>query len=209
MTFLNAAYDAMPASLNEGERVSCMDQCLKVAIDGRFQFDKQDAEKLKRLGITTSAGVFRPLSESFYTQACLAGGTYARMWEVEHGVKPWVADEVFDARRRGHPDVLKNNRVAPGLCVLIPGAIDQDELTLPRMEGKQVWWCTSMKDNEMVLCRYRLSENGGSPLECAGTPVRKWKVSREEWSALRARHAVEASEVKAPVANNAAKAMSP
>lgn len=209
LTFLASAYDAMPATLNEGDRVDCMSRAMKIAIECRFQFDKQDAEVLKTLEIDTSAGVFRPLHQNFYTMACTSGGTYPRLWEAAHAIKPWIAEEVLAPRLHGRPEVFRDNRVAPGLGILIPVPIDQDELTLARLDGKQVWLCTSMTNDDIVLCRYRLSEDRGSPYESSGNPVKKWKVGREEWAALRAKTAVSAADAPDSHARSSARVALP
>ncbi|EKF7416797.1 TPA: hypothetical protein ACNVX4_006307 [Pseudomonas aeruginosa] len=177
LAFLQAASNAMPSSLGDRATIAAMNEAMSFAVRCKMRFAKADMPELLRLRRQTCVGVFRPDSEPFYSAACAAGGTFAAAWEKHFRMKPWIAPEVLEARS---PDLLTNNRVGPGLAVLIEAKTDQD---LATFRGKQVWWCTSFDDTEMILCRYPCNPNE-TPLVARGKPARRMTLSRSQWSDL-------------------------
>lgn len=195
VAFLTATKAAMPSTVGDRVRISAMHDAMDIALRCRFKFDKDDADRLKRFGIKTCVGVFRPLEERYYAVACNHGGTYARMWEAHTGMKPWMALLVLslpDHRNGRGSEVLNDNRLAVGMGVLIPSD-PEDDPDLPRYENAQVWWCTSMTKDEIVLCRYRLTADRRHPFHREGTPAKKWKLTRAQWEALQPKPAEQAA----------------
>lgn len=188
LAFMRAAVHAMPRSLGDRERVAAMDAAMTLAVKNRFAFDKEDAEQLENMGIHRCVGVFRALD--FYLLACRFGGTYPRMWEAHHGQKPWMADRaVFPAFIGGadirQPVIIENNRIAVGAGALLPGMDDPD---LATYEKNQVWWCTSMTEDSITVCRYKVTDAsrkyhglGYAPLHHEGKPTRVRKLTRTQW----------------------------
>ncbi|KVP65640.1 hypothetical protein WJ96_04535 [Burkholderia ubonensis] len=194
LAFMQAAAAAMPKSLGDRERIAAFSEAMKLAIRNRFAFAKEDAKELLRMGIQTCVGVFRPLD--YYQEACVAGGTYPKMWEAHHGQKPWIARKAivprYLQRDYGRTSIQDGNRVATGLGVLMPQSFDDaDKFTLP-VEGLQVWWVTSMTDELITVCRYRLSPSElekrhyDTPFQRTGHPFRIRKLTREQWKELNA-----------------------
>lgn len=190
LAFMQAAVQAMPRSLGDRERIAAMDAAMTLAVRNRFAFDKEDAKQLENMGIRRCVGVFRALD--FYLLACRFGGTYARMWEAHHDTKPWMADRaVFPAYIGGvddrQPVITENNRITVRAGALLPGLDDPD---LATFEGSQVWWCTSMTDDTITLCRYKVADDSlkhygivYAPLHHQGKPTRVRKLTRTEWEA--------------------------
>ncbi len=180
LAYLTAADAAIPKTTGDRARIALMDAALKLAIDGKFVFDSKDGTALKKLGHWTTVGIFNPLHLMWYRQACVTGGTYAKMWERAENTRPWIANEAFrTASRDGEVQRLGHNRVCDGLGVLllVPEAEDPDR-ELMRVGEYQAWFCTSMTDEFITLCRY--------PVEVAypRRPSRVRKVSRDEWATL-------------------------
>jgi len=200
LAFLQAAVGAIPKTMGDRERINLLDGAMSLAVRGRFAFDRDDAAELQRFDIHTCVGVFRTLD--WYLLACQAGGTYPRMWEAHHKQRPWVAARAAFVDRTSYgprPEFKEDNRVAPGAALLMPPSFGNPCHALASHEGLQVWWCTSMTDETVTLCRYlvpatldqRLSTYGG--FERSGSPARVRKLTREEWTTWNA-------EVKAGVA---------
>ncbi|WP_148211110.1 hypothetical protein [Methylibium petroleiphilum] len=187
LAFLTAARDGMPSTLGDRVRIQAMGEAMHLAVRCKFRFDKDDAGALKPFGIRTSVGVFRPMDENYYSAACVHGGTYARMWEAWADMKPWIAPRAIAGgygSTRG--DDLGENRVAPGVGVLLPltEADAGADAGLSQTRDAQVWWCTSIEKNEIVLCRYRFPEGRRYPFDRDGQPARRMKLSRAQWAAL-------------------------
>jgi hypothetical protein len=189
LTFLRAARDAMPNTIGDRVRVQAMCEALSLSIRCKFKFDAADGEKLADRGwgsyaIQTSVGVFQPLDSHYYSEACVHGGTFARMWEAYTGQRPWVAPNVFGCASRGTSSVeeLGENRVAVGLGVLIRRDADKDDAGLARTRDRQVWWCTSASKNEIILCRYRYEgESRYAFGRQSGAPAKRLKMNRAQW----------------------------
>lgn len=189
MQFLRVTRDAMPSTLGDRVRIQAMCEALSLAIRCKFKFDLSDGDKLANRGwgaysITTSVGVFRPLDEHYYAEACVHGGTFARMWEAHLGRKPWMAPNVVGCRNRGASSVeeLGENRVAVGLGVLIPRDPASDDDSLAHTRDRQVWWCTSVSKDEIVVCRYRFEEGRRYPFgRQSGAPAKRLKMDRKQW----------------------------
>lgn len=180
LQFMLAAFNGMPRSLGDRVRIAALGEALTLAIKCRMRFSKTDIDELNSLRQQTCVGVFRPFDEHFYTAACVAGGTFPALWEKATKIAPWIAPEVQD---RNFTEVLVDNRVAPGLVVLINpsesvvGGVG-DELAV--LGTKELWWCTSISDEQLVLCRYRKHPNGYS-LAPHGQPAKIWKLTRDQW----------------------------
>lgn len=176
LAFMLAAYQGIAKSIGDRERSGALNSLLASAIKLKMAFDADDSPRLAQLAMNTCVGVFRPSDEEFYSMACISGGTFARMWEKARGVKP------FKAVLAGIPgEIQSNNRVAPGLAVLLDGN-DSDEL-MPRYQGRQVWWVTSVNWDQGIinLSRYRLEPDGKYPFNRPGVPAKRLKLSRNEW----------------------------
>jgi len=188
LAFLTAARDAMPSTLGDRVGIQAMCEAMSLAVRCKFKFDKDDAGVLAtQFGIRTCVGVFRPLDESYYSAACVHGGTYARMWESWADMKPWIASNAIAGNcgaSRG--ESLGENRVAPGVGVLLPlTEADSDvDAGLAQTREAQVWWCTSIAKDEIVLCRYRFPEGRRYAFDRDGPPARRIKLSRPQWAAL-------------------------
>lgn len=188
LAFIQAASAAMPRTLGDRERIFALCDLMSTAVNCRFAFDKDDARALYELGIETCVGVFRPLD--YYTQACCAGGTYARMWEAHYQLKPWMASRAIITRRDPHGrterEIISNNRVAPAIGVLLPVEFSAEEEGLASLNGEQVWWCTSMDNDTITLCRYRVSSEEARRWEGAyqrtGQPAKRRVLTREQWA---------------------------
>lgn len=190
MIFLRATRDAMPSTIGDRVRIQAMCEALSLAIRCKFKFDVADAEKLANRGwgaysIHTSVGVFRPLDGHYYAEACVHGGTFARMWEQHTGQRPWIAPNVVGCRARGASSVeeLGENRVAPGLGVLVHRDPEADDNSLAHTRDRQVWWCTSSSKDEIILCRYRFEEGSRYPFgRSSGAPAKRLKLDRKQWA---------------------------
>lgn len=186
LAFLLATKEAMPRTIGDRIRSAAMHDALDIAIRCRFKFDKDDGQLVKQLSLRSCVGVFNVISEHAYSKACSFGGTFARMYEQATGLKPWMAKIALTISSRynnGHEAVM-DNRVAPGMGVLLAG--EDTDPDMPRMNGLQVWWCTSVTDNAIVLCRYRLIEGHRYATFHQGNPVKKMKLTRQQWESIQA-----------------------
>ncbi len=183
LAFLTAAHDAMPRSLGDRFRIGKMNGLMLTAIECRMDFKRADAAALCALAESSCVGVFAPVSEPWYSRAAVVGGTYCAMWEAWNGVKPWRAIWGVASKPYGHDDPCKR-RMAAGLGVLLPGPEDE----LPRFNGLQVWWVTSIdwRGDAIVLCRYRWPREGvNHPFVRDGRPaIHRKKLDRSAWNAL-------------------------
>ena len=185
LRFIDVSVEAMPRSTGDRVYVEALDRMLSIAIECRFRFDKDDGSALKGYGLRRCVGVFDPLNESFYRLACIHGGTFAAMWERAHATTPWIATLAAAGSYRNSPvSILTNNRIAPGIAVVIPSSKADDDSTLARAPEGEVWWCTSMSSAEVVLCRYRYTANSRYPYLQEGAPAKRRKLSRSDWEAL-------------------------
>lgn len=199
LLFLEAAAAAMPKSLGDRAYIRAMDSAMELAIYNRMAFNVADGPALKKLNHLTCVGHFTPMARHWYRRACGVGGTYPAMWEKENGERAWKAPfaifrefDMTGAIYKGLPFennllVLQNNRVCAGMGVIVPMALEDDpEAGLDRFDNYelapkgetvsgQVWWMTSADDAHATLCRYKAG---------SAAPVRRKKVTREEWTAL-------------------------
>lgn len=197
LMFMQTASSAIPKSLGDRDSIAAMSDAMSLAVRNKFVFAVDDAAELRRLGIETCVGVFRPLDEHYYRLACMFGGTYAKMWEKHHKQKPWVAHTAvlplrycYDAQHRlGR--TLPANRITTFMGVLMPDSFaPEDAVTEAQFgtyNGMQIWWCTSVSNTEIILCRYRLPENaekhyGDAPFVREGRPARLRTLSRDDWA---------------------------
>lgn len=182
LQFIEAAARAMPKTIGDRERISAMNTIMTTAIKARFPFGIAEADALSRFGIRRCVGLFAPLD--FYALGCICGGTYARMIERHRNLEPWMAARaIAPVHSEWQGKILEKNRVAEGVGVLI-NAPDPDGVDLPRFDGCQVWWCTSANRDTIVLCRYPVRVNCRNVLAYEGTPVKRMKLSRQEWKKL-------------------------
>ena len=180
LQFMLSAFNAMPRTLGDRVRINALGEALLLAIKCRMRFAKTDIDELHTLRQQTCVGVFRPFDEHFYTAACIAGGIFPALWEKFNRIAPWVAPEV---QERNSTETMANNRVAPGLVVLFSPsgeAADREGDDLATYGVKQLWWCTSLSDEQLVLCRYRKNPKGYSR-EPHGQPAKVWKLTRDQW----------------------------
>lgn len=176
LTFMLAAHEGIAKSVGDRERSAALNELLMSAVRLKMGFSPDDMPRLAALGMRTCVGVFRPADERFYAQGCISGGTYARMWEKAAGVKPFKA-----ALAGAAGDIKQDSRVATGLAVLLEGD-DSDDL-LPRHEGRQVWWVTSVNwaNDTINLSRYRLRPDSRYPFTKNDPPAKRLTLSRCEW----------------------------
>lgn len=180
--FLSAAIDAMPKTLGDRERSGTLNDLMAIAIKTRMEFNRDDHIVLSasRFRMRTCVGVFMPLADHWYYRACVAGGTYARMWEESQGMKPWKAAEAFTDG--GIREPRKNQRMAPGLGLTLPSD-DKADKDLQYTSQGTVWWCTSVSNEQLVLCAYA----GGASLygrRPEGNPKRRRTFTRQQWAEL-------------------------
>lgn len=180
VTFMQAAAAGIANSIGDRARSAAMNSLLMLAINTKMAFDPEDSRRLRALAITTSVGVFRPLDDMFYRQACLTGGTYARMWEKANDVKPIKAALAGCSTS----DIQNDIRIAADIAVLLAGE-DEDEL-MPRHQGLQVWWVTSINwDTGIInLGRYRLYPDQRYPFNRFDSPAKRKKLTREQWATV-------------------------
>ena len=179
---MQAAFEGMPKSAGDRERVSSLGRLMQEAIRMNFVFRTSDAAALDKMSIHTCVGVFRPLDGHHYQLACREGGTYARMWEAHNGFKPWKAAVV--ASREG--ELVEGNRVFTGMALLLPSTFTPPE-DLASHKGLQVWWVTDVDDATINVCRYVPHVWNGYPRAFqrpGGAPARRRQLRREEWDAL-------------------------
>jgi hypothetical protein len=188
VTFLLATQKAIPKTLGDRERIAVMSDAMRMAVCNRFQFDLDDAAQLKRLGIQTCVGVFRPMD--YYGQACISGGTYPRMWEQFNNIAPWRGARVAfydrDHRRITHTE---DGRVCEGIAFLMPPefSVSKSDVTLDAelasFDSLQVWWCTGISADSINLTRYEPTPGRPDGAFCkpGGAPARRRKLTREEW----------------------------
>jgi hypothetical protein len=180
LQFMLTAFNAMPRSLGDRVRIAALGEALSLAIKCRMRFAKTDIEELHSLRQHTCVGVFRPFDERFYKEACVAGGTFPAVWEKASNTAPWIAPEVLE---RSAAETMADNRVAPGLAVLISNtddAADKEGDDLATVGQKQLWWCTSISNEQLVLCRYRKNPKPYSR-DPHGQPAKIWKFTRDQW----------------------------
>lgn len=194
LAFLKATQMAIPRTMGDRDRCDVMRSAMTLAVRSRFKFDRNDGQALKDLAIRTSVGVFR--ATDYYSLACRVGGTYARMWESHMKQRPWLGRHVILTEHGDTFEVLEENRVAPGLGVLLSASAFKEEegdSALCAYQGQQVWWCTSQDDDRIVLCRFAVPpENahgfrgprGQVQLQRYGHPARIRKLDRQQWQAL-------------------------
>lgn len=188
LTFMQTAKASMPRTLGDRERIFAMCRLMAEAVRCRFQFDKDDGPELRRLGIETCVGVFRPLD--YYAMACCAGGTYARMWEHQHKMAPWVAAKavIREPEYGGSTTltVVEHSRVAENLGVLLPQTFSEPDDTLATVNGDQLWWVTAMDADSVTVCRYRIEAEQVKyryeHFKRNGAPAKRRKLTRDEWA---------------------------
>ena len=195
--FMQTTAAILPRTLGDRERVPAMSAALQLAIRNRVVFHVDDGALLDRLGIRTCVGVFRPMDELYYHWACMAGGTYAAMWEKHHKQRPWKAAHAVMPRphhdwQRKLGRIQKASRVTKHLGVLMPedfmpARSAAEAARFGQYQGYQVWWCTSVTDEEITLCRYPLPEDhakhyGDAPFVRSGRAAKIRKLSRDEWA---------------------------
>jgi hypothetical protein len=192
LAFMQAAAAAASKTKGDRERVMALRDAMQVAIRNCFEFSKQDGAVLLSLGLETRAGDFRPLD--FYREGCVAGGAYPEMWETHHQLQPWVGRKAIISSHVTHGyRVLDDNRVAPGMAVLMPESFDNPDDSTLMVQGMQVWWMNAMTDDLIRVCRYRLTpeELANRTLDTAflhhsRSPFRVRTLLREEWVELNA-----------------------
>lgn len=191
LAFMDATDAALPKSLTWREQVKALEDALTLAVKNRFQFHKDDAVELQRYSINRCSGKFDPLSQYFYMVSCYSGGTYAAMWEKHRDQAPWFAplaahgvlEYAFHAR----------TRFSPNMAILVapqPGAPQSPDLCSYRK--LEVWWCTSMKSDQVVLCRYampaptesRVQSNQERSFHSMGSPAKRKILTRTEFEAF-------------------------
>lgn len=186
LAFMRAAKVAMPKTLGDRERIAAMSAAMSLAVQNRFAFKPEDAAELRRMGIETTVGVFRPL-DGYYYLACRVGGTYAKMWETFHKQKPWkAAAAVFtDYRNSCSLELLEDNRVTTNTAILMPEGFAPVEPELASHQGMQVWWVTDVTDSTINVCRYKNSGgHKGQFQRPGGAPARRRQLSREDWAVV-------------------------
>lgn len=179
--FLTLAEASLPKGTGDRDWHSFMALMLGQAIGYKMIFDKDDGPALERLSARCQYGVFSPVSETWYSQACRVGGTYSRMYEKAVGLTPWVAPiAILDQRGE---QAKANSRVAPGMGVILPKTEKDDPAAAKTRTGDQIWRCTSITNDHIVLCRYSPNPERGHGYS-GGAPFKRWKLSRAEWTAL-------------------------
>lgn len=186
LDFIRIAVAAMPTTVGDHMRASVLCDLMRTAIQCRFRFSKEDAVKLSSLGFRCQYGIFAPLD--YYTLACQAGGTYAAMWEAYNDFKPWMASQALvQVRTRGELSRIialrENQRVAEGVCVLLPRGDDSDASDLEGYNDMELWRCTSISKSHIVICRYRKGKYAIAD-HPGGSPVKRWKLGRDTWETL-------------------------
>lgn len=180
LAFIQAAANAIPRTMGDRVEIGLLTELLATAIKNKFIFHLEDAQALNRLAIRTNVGIFRPMDEYFYRIACRHGGTYPKLWEKAHNTKPWMAPKVAIYGYPAYqPQILENNRVVPGMAVLVQSR----EESLPESsiyQGLQVWWCTSISATQINMALY--PTHPSNPFKSEGKLLKLKKLSREEWA---------------------------
>jgi hypothetical protein len=208
LAYMAAAVRAIPASAGDRDRVDIISRAMRIALEYRFQFRPREADILRRLNFRSSGTNVDLLSGHHYEMACIYGGTYAAMWEADKAQKPWNGHRVVAREpNRSNLLMLTENRIAPGMGILLPGDVADDELYLCRHDGRQVWWCTAFDNEKINICRYELDEGAKHGLGRSGSPAKRIQYSRPEWKALCARSVIadqvlEQASVSAPEARS-------
>ncbi len=169
------------ASRRSGDRDRCtlMYQGLGIAIENGFSFGIDDARILKREGIaiSTSVGKFSPVWDQGYEKAVRLGGSYVAMYEYATKMRPWRHPMVLipvSYRKNLEVERRENSRLVPGFCV------DRRETLEER------FFCTSISDDQIVLCRYHMLEpekrNEKTGLIWSSRVAKRLVMDREQWS---------------------------
>lgn len=187
LLFLTTARGSLPKGIGDRDWHAFMSGVMGMAIDTKMIFDSNDGKALDRLSSRCQYGVFSPIGENWYIQACRVGGTYCRMYEKAVGLAPWIAPLTLPQRNVEHPRV--SARVAPRIGVVLPKTENDDPTAEKTRAGDQVWWCTSLTNDQIILCRYRQSAQTSSDYG-NGPPIKRWKLTRAEWKELHATEAV-------------------
>lgn len=194
LAFLIAAKAALPNTLGDRARSAALNDLMGIAIETKMAFGFQEGAAIAgaRLGMRTSVGVFDPLDVGWYHRACLAGGSYARMWEAHHGVSPFIASTAYTRDGKSRND----SRMAPDMAVVLkgPDGAAGDPHLAHTHGGHAIWWCTSvdLDAGKIVLCRYRHKQPSpvarpGSQMLQSAAPAQRMKLTREQWAQLQAR----------------------
>lgn len=203
--FLRTTAHALPRTLGDRDTIAAMSVAMQLAIDTGMQFSLADRDALRDLVITRQVGIFDPFWDGFYRHSCIMGGTYARLYESHNGFRPWIAPLVYRptlgmercATYAQAVPIERNTRAAEGFALFVPEAAQQDDSNLAfvdqsmsfsvdrgaRFDWDQryaVWYCTTLKQDEVILCRYPQGPN--SPLERTGPPARRVRLARESWA---------------------------
>ncbi|MFC6282196.1 MULTISPECIES: hypothetical protein [Polaromonas] len=192
LQYITTSRNSLPKGIGDRQWHAFMSSIMELAITNRMVFDKDDGDALVRLSARCQYGVFNPIAESWYILACRAGGTYCRMYEKAVGLTPWVAPLVLVDQHRGLTPT--KGRVAPQMGVVLPKAENDDTHAETTRDGDQVWWCTSLTDDQIILCRYRQDPDQSNSYR-SGPPINRWKLSRGEWKDLHAAEQKEAAHV--------------
>lgn len=187
LTLLVDASAAFPYGASERNRILYMNKVLALALRCKAEFDVNDGQHIEaaKISINTRFGVFRPLDPRWYRDAAIIGGTYARMWEKHFGYKPFITPEAWRGEYQETP--LQNQRVVPGLAILLPET--EPDSGLQTFRGAAVWWCTNLdyQKDRVHLSRYRIDEspNLRRPSEIRDkakrVPARRKTILRSEW----------------------------
>lgn len=182
--FITAASNAISKSVGDGLISATMKDVVRIAITTKMKFDADDGGRFvaAQLSIRTCVGCFDPLDRHHYDAACIAGGTYAKMWERWANVKPFMAPALWTDQGQ----LLRSNRVAPGVAIVIPAKIDATE-TLEHTREGEVWWVSTVDfdKDRIILVRYD-GKGLREPHRNYGrkSPAKRQILSRSEWNQL-------------------------
>lgn len=193
LAFMRAAHQSCLTTMGERDRAAAMNDFMERAVRLRFAFNKNEGKALQQLGLSTCAGDFEPLAQRFYVTACAAQGvTYPRLWETWHAFEPWVASKAVirtTGTLSGAADyvVADNNRIAPGLGVLLPQSFMLETEPLACWEDLQMWWCLCFGRDAIVLARYAAAPESqahghGTAFLRPGLPARGRLLTRSQWA---------------------------
>lgn len=166
LLFLRTAIDSMPKGIGDREYSAAMGEIMRIAVRCRMAFGRDEGPALEMLNFHTCVGVFRALD--YYTEGVRHGGTYAAMWEKHVGTAPWKV------QHRACDD--KPGRIAPGLAFYVRGQDNDPDLA--KTGHGQVWWCTSLDDDSITICRYASKR----ALDRSGSPARRKTLDRKAWA---------------------------